>query len=67
MKFKYAPLPAQHLDMCNMNYLLKMSFVLWIGLFYENKQTYTYLLERHADPPNLKGTPGEPSKCLSLP
>ena len=44
----------------------KMSYVLWIGLFHEKKQTYTYPLERHANPPNLKGTPGEPSKCLSL-
>ena len=23
--------------------------------------------QRHADPPNLKSMPGEPSKCLSLP
>ena len=31
-----------------------MSYVLWIGLFHEKKQTYTYLPERHADPPISK-------------
>ena len=55
MKFKHVPLPAQHLGMCNIwNIYWKMSSVI-----------YKYPPKRHADPPNLKSTPVEPSKCLS--